>query len=246
MILSPLIVALVAGLVLYFARARLSRVARLLLWAAFIAAWSMMTPVGANLFAGAYASLFAQRACGAPLPDTIVVLGGGFDRAPDSADDFTVFLPGTYDRLIAGIALQGKTPDRRLVLVGGGDFATAEADVMATFAKQFGVPAEAITVESRSRTTWENADLARAIEPALPARIVLVTSAIHLPRASYAFERRGFTVCPYAADSLYFEASDWRMLLPQRTALAKSEAAMHEIGGLIAYRWRGWREGKAG
>ena len=242
MILSPLMVALVTGLVLYFARARLARWLRIVLWIAFAAAWAVMTPLGANLFAGAYARTFAHRTCEAPLPDTIVVLGGGFDRAPDSPSDYTVFLPGTYDRLIAGIALQDKKPDRRLVLVGGGDFATAEADVMATFAKQFGVPAERITVESRSRSTWENADLARAIEPALPDRIVLVTSAIHLPRASFAFESRGFDVCPYAADSLYFEASDWRMLLPQRTALAKAEAAMHEIGGLVAYRWRSWRE----
>lgn len=239
MLLSPLWLSLVLALVLLaLVQRRVAWRTRLALWVVWASCWLVMTPIGANAFVVLFSSLFTTAPCAEPLPDTVVVLGGGFDRAPESDSDYATFLPGTYERLIAGIALQQQSPDRRLVMVGGGDFNVSEAVVMATFARRFGVAEDRLAIESKSRSTWENAAYARALEPRLPERIALVTSALHLPRAQYAFEQHGFSICPVPAGTLYFELDDIRAIVPQRSALQKTEAALHEIAGLLVYRWK--------
>ena len=77
----------------------------------------------------------------------------------------------------------------------------------------------------------------RAMDPALPSRIWLVTSALHMPRALIAFRAAGFEPCSYPSDFLSapFEARD---VLPRGSAVANSEAALHEVVGEIVYRLR--------
>ena len=92
--------------------------------------------------------------------------------------------------------------------------------------------------EDVSRTTWQSAQELARLRPALPRRVALVTSAAHMPRAAYAMREAGFAVCPVAADRLHVPP-DWPgVLLPQRSALEKTEIALHELIGLLYYRLR--------
>ena len=68
-------------------------------------------------------------------------------------------------------------------------------------------------------------------------RIILVTSAFHMPRAKMLFERQGFAVEPFPVD---FRLSDRQRttilsFLPKAEYLEDSEAAMREGVGILYY-----------
>jgi uncharacterized SAM-binding protein YcdF (DUF218 family) len=68
-------------------------------------------------------------------------------------------------------------------------------------------------------------------------RIILVTSAFHMPRAKMLFEKQGFEVEPFPVD---FQNSDQPSMtilsfVPSAHALAKSETAMREGIGVLYY-----------
>jgi uncharacterized SAM-binding protein YcdF (DUF218 family) len=115
--------------------------------------------------------------------------------------------------------------------------------MMSALMQEWGVPAEAILVEDRSLNTRENAlfsfELLRARQI---RRILLVTSATHMPRAAAVFRKAGFEVIPAPADFVTGWTSldlplDW---WPGADALEKSDQAIKEWLGLWIYRLRGW------
>ena len=68
-------------------------------------------------------------------------------------------------------------------------------------------------------------------------RIILVTSAFHMPRAKMLFERQGFEVEPFPADFQNSDRPSTTILsfVPSAQALAKSETAMREGMGILYY-----------
>lgn len=182
----------------------------------------------------------AMDACAASAPATIVVLSGGITRQPGDASDFAALGEYSLRRLLAAVALYQAQPAARLVISGGeGQYGIAESALMARLARQLGVPAAAITLEARSRSTWQNAQFTRELEPVVDQRIWLVTSALHMPRALYAFREAGFDACAWPADSRFARANSVGYYLPSTGALDKSDAAIHEMLGEAAYRM-GW------
>lgn len=180
----------------------------------------------------------ARSVCASPLPSTIVVLSGGIAREPIGASDFAALGESSLRRLFAAVARFDVQPDRRLVISGGqGQYGVAESALMGALAQRLGVPEAAITLETASHSTWQNAQFVRELD--LPGRIELVTSALHLPRAVYAFEQAGFEVCAAPTDSRYAGPNSFGYYLPSTSALDKSDAAIHEMIGEAAYRM-GW------
>jgi uncharacterized SAM-binding protein YcdF (DUF218 family) len=101
-----------------------------------------------------------------------------------------------------------------------------------------GVPSSDMLLESRSHTTWQNAQFAREPLERLGAdRIWLVTSAHHLRRAVFAFRRFGLRVTPVRADYL---RGVWS-LVPSAYNLYVTDAALHEYVGMALYHWYAWR-----
>jgi uncharacterized SAM-binding protein YcdF (DUF218 family) len=179
-------------------------------------------------------------ACAASPPATIVVLSGGITRQPADAADFAALGEYSLRRLFAAVALYRAQHAARLVISGGeGQYGIAESALMARLAEQLGVPGQAITLEARSHSTWQNAQFTRELEPAVDQRIWLVTSALHMPRAAYAFREAGFSVCAWPADTRFASANSAGYYLPSTGALDKSDAAIHEMLGEAAYRM-GW------
>lgn len=235
--LSPLRFGVLFGLLVLLVWRWLPRWARRLAAAIGLLLVALTTPFGANGLVGLQeARVPVDAVCAEPLPRTIVVLGGGMLHEPRSDQDYGALGVESLRRVFAAVALQRRQPDADLVFSGASRYATAESTAMAQLARALGVAAEHLRSETLSRTTWHNAQAVAALQPALPRRIWLVTSALHMPRARYAFEAAGFEVCAASAARLYAEPAGLGYFLPIASAAAKTEAVLHEWAGEIAYR----------
>lgn len=241
-LLSPLTWALLVALLLVLLWRRMPRSLRAAGIVLELLAVFLMSPLGANALVGMIeARVPAVATCQSLHPTTIVLLSGGADRPVRSAQDYAALTSASMDRLLAAVALWKRTPGARLV-ISGGDGRIPTAQVLANLAEQMGVPTRAITPEIRSYTTWENARDVAALSPAVPQRIWLVSSALHLPRALGAFRAWGFEPCAWPSDSLY-EPPTLRLgyFLPQSSSLDKADAAVHELVGEIVYAGLEWK-----
>ena len=125
----------------------------------------------------------------------IVVLGSGVSEDGILDDE-------SLRRALQGIVLYRKGLAPRILFLGytapGGP---AEAQVRGTLARQLGLPDEALLIETRARTTREEAARsARALQEQGIRRILLVTDALHLVRAQPLFTWAGFEVLPAPAE----------------------------------------------
>jgi uncharacterized SAM-binding protein YcdF (DUF218 family) len=172
----------------------------------------------------------------------IVVLAGGQTDAPEY-QGHTVSRY-TLERIRYGAYLQRQT--RLPILVTGGrvygDESIAEAELMQqVLEKEF--LAIVRWVENKSRTTYENAVFTQTILASENINhILLVTHAIHMPRAKEAFEQAGFTVTP-APMGLKGKASRTIIsgLLPSAGSLKLTNELFHEWIGRLWYKLRYYR-----
>ena len=114
---------------------------------------------------------------------------------------------------------------------------------MAAFIKNLDVPEAALVLESGSRTTRENAiNTLPLLQARGINRVLLVTSAQHMPRALATFRKLGIDAIAAPTD---FEASpprgNWFLRwMPDSLMLDRSSRALKEYIGLWAYRMSGW------
>jgi uncharacterized SAM-binding protein YcdF (DUF218 family) len=233
-----IVLALVA-LVLW-RRAR--TLAAVLMMTSLVSLLLLSTPrVADALYAGLES--FTPRLPGAPVPEdvgAIVVLAGGRSGNAWEYGGETVS-HGTLVRVRYGARLQRET-GLPLLLSGGIVFAdaTSEAELMRdVLENDFRVPVR--WLEKRSRTTAENAQFsAELLKKEGIEAVLLVTHAMHMPRAVDVFEAQGVRV--YAAPTGFRSGVrgdagvlDW---LPSAGALEKSQTALHEYLGRLWYALR--------
>jgi uncharacterized SAM-binding protein YcdF (DUF218 family) len=177
--------------------------------------------------------------------DAIVVLGGGVAHKGTLRPTDELSSAG-LERTLCGVDLLTKGFAPKLVLAGGDGSIfgsnTEEATVMKLFALQLGAHKDSILLENRSRNTYENAVETKRLLG--NASILLVTSAIHVPRALGLFRKQGVEATPYACGYLAQDlpwswTSDPFDLIPDVTALYLSTEALSEVVGTIVYRVAG-------
>ena len=203
-------------------------------------------------------SLAFTGGSGAPAgAELIVVLGAGHAER-EGFGPWASLGESARARVIEGVRLSRRF-DLPLLFTGyagTGEVSTAEMNSRA--ALELGIAPERIAVNSEPRNTAEEAAAVRealagevdvagaadqatnnAIDDAEP-RVILVTSASHMPRSVYLFEREGVAVLPAPAD--YRAASRnysiWG-LLPSAGALRNTERAWYEYLGLAWARLGG-------
>jgi uncharacterized SAM-binding protein YcdF (DUF218 family) len=188
-----------------------------------------------------------------PHAEAIVLLGGG--TAPALYPRPIVEMNGAGDRVAyaAWLYQQGAAP---AIIASGGainwlETGKSTADDMAFLLDLMGVPPEAIWLEENSRNTAENAvECAKILQAKGITRIILVTSAFHMPRSVPLFENQGLEVIPAPTDYSITEA-DWAALtqpgpgllirmLPSPDNLATTTKVLKEYLGVVVYRLRGW------
>lgn len=216
--------------------------AALLVIASFVSFLILSTPRFAG---GLYEGLesFEPRLPGAAVADpigAIVVLSGGRSgNAPEYGGETVSHR--TLVRIRYAARLQRKT-GLPLLVSGGSVFGDSTPEALLirdALENDFNVPVR--WLEDRSRTTAENAKFTAEllISEGITA-VLLVTHAMHMPRAVEAFEKQGVRV--YAAPTGFqFDVNkeagmlDW---LPSAAALEKSQTALHEYLGRLWYALR--------
>lgn len=175
-------------------------------------------------------------------PAGIIVLGGVIDPIISSARG-GVELSDSAERVTTGIELARRYPNAKLVFSGGDSDPRnpIEADYAVRLFRNLGVPGERLIAETRSRSTAENAQFTKERVAPKPAQHwILVTSAMHMPRAIGAFRKVGFPVEPYPVDYRTSGPGDlWHVSDSLMGGLTRTDAAVHEWIGLLVYWWTG-------
>jgi uncharacterized SAM-binding protein YcdF (DUF218 family) len=233
-------------LLLVLAGLRLHR--RWLIWSGVAVLWLSSTPFISALAVRATEG-WAERglATDAPKADAIVVLSEGRVVAPGKA---AVSEWGDADRFFGGVELFNSRKSPLLVFTGGAapwePNAALEGDILAGYAKALGVPDGQVLKTPRVTNTAEEA---LAVATLLRGRfsgptwrggaprILLVTSAFHMPRARVLFARAGLSVIPFPVDFQVSAGGHMSVLafLPTAGALAQTELAMRELYGRLFY-----------
>jgi uncharacterized SAM-binding protein YcdF (DUF218 family) len=190
-----------------------------------------------------------------PLPqaEAIVILGGGTD--PVEYPRSTVEANGAVDRVLYGAHLYQQGASSHILVTGGRidwmGTGSSPAEEMSVLLQKLGIPKEAIWLESESRNTYENALYSRRfLKEKKISRIILVTSALHMPRSVGLFESQGFEVIPAPTDfSVTFE--DWERLkeaspqvqllnlFPSADNLSSVTTSLKEYLGMLFYQLQG-------
>ncbi len=189
-----------------------------------------------------------------PQAEVLIVLGGGMASSQyprsivevNSAGDRVIYAAWLYHQGVA-----------EHILVSGGSIPWREdrsspAEDMTQLLIMLGVPEDVVWLEDQSKNTYENALFSREfLEIKGIDRIILVTSALHMPRAVGLFEHQGLEVIPMPTDYSVTETS-WQHLwepnfanqminfFPSVSNLGSTTVALKEYLGLLVYRWRGW------
>ncbi len=235
------LILLIASFVGWFLRRE--KIARRLVVAAFCFLFFPSIPLLSNRLMRSLESDYPSIASGnAPIADAIVVLGGSIWAAQPPRLETE---EGSGSRLIptARLYQKGKAP---FVVVSSGSpqfSADGKEGIEATDMRDFlvgvGVPSQAIVLEGHSRNTDENARFtAEIMKERGWKKIILVTSAFHLPRAVALFRKYGVTdVVPFPTEKRITERSfQFQSLVPELGALQATTVAIKEYVGRWVYQ----------
>ncbi|MGC3997265.1 MAG: YdcF family protein [Anaeromyxobacter sp.] len=181
-----------------------------------------------------------------PPYDAVILLGGMVDSAAARASS-AVELTESADRLLAAEAVL-RSGQARYLLISAGVQAVrpgepSEAEQLASLLVARGIPRDQLVLDGRSRNTRENAlESSRLVAEHGWKRLLVVTSAGHMPRALGCFRAVGLHPDALPVDR---RAGDqltpwyWR-LTPRAEQLSASTDAIRELSGRLVYRVAGY------
>jgi uncharacterized SAM-binding protein YcdF (DUF218 family) len=172
--------------------------------------------------------------------DTVIVLSGMIRTIKQNNEIYYEF-SDAVDRVFAGIELLKLNKAQKIILTRGKlpwSLGMPEGEFLAQFVKSQGINKNQVILTEAVQNTN---DEAIAVSKILPknSKIILVTSAFHMPRAETVFENQNLKVIPYAVD---FRLGEKKMdvldFLPQANAFKDSSFYFREIIGRAYYSLR--------
>ncbi|MGI0490674.1 YdcF family protein [Alkalinema pantanalense CENA528] len=187
-----------------------------------------------------------------PLPNAqaIAVLGGATQSALPPRPWVEMSDEGDRVLYAAKLYRDGKAPK---VILSGGRIGwrgpgISEAEDMATFMETMGVPRSAMLLEPNSLNTRENAvNIQKIAEQNQISQMLLVTSAMHMPRSLMIFRKLGMNPIPATTDFIVTTPNQppslqsfLLNLLPEAENLRSTTRAIKEYIGMLIYWLKGW------
>lgn len=190
-----------------------------------------------------------------PTAEVIVLLGGGTEPGDPPRPMAEINAAGDQVLYAAKLYRDGAAP---VILVSGGNVefsserSSTPAEEMTELLHLLGVPSSAIWLQPESQNTYEDALYSAEIlaENGID-EVILVTSALHMPRSLALFENQEITVIPAPTDFTVTEHS-WETsfnprlgefvinLMPNASALNLTTNVLKEYLGMLIYSLRGW------
>ncbi|MFO7568325.1 MAG: YdcF family protein [Smithellaceae bacterium] len=194
-----------------------------------------ITPVANYLAYSLERDYLRQKPDDARVFDVLVVLGGGSYDIRALGE--TYLMNGTTARLAHAVTLYHRHPSKYFICSGDGPGSVPEAELMARLALVFGVPKERIRIETKSQTTWENAQEVSKLFANKNISVGLVTSGYHMQRAEREFRKFFPEITALPAHFLYGSLCDNAVVryMPQSAALKQTETALKEMIGQLWY-----------
>ena len=169
--------------------------------------------------------------------DAIIVLGGGL-KLPSKKVEYSQ-LTASSDRYWYAVRLYHAGKAKKIIVSGGNLIKQPGLKSEAYYAREllieWGVPSSAIVLEQSSRTTNENKEgVAQLIKEHNFSSVLLVTSAMHMPRALDLFSSLPISITPAPADFVVRERAGVEGLawLPSASAMNLTTRALHEYYGI--------------
>jgi uncharacterized SAM-binding protein YcdF (DUF218 family) len=204
------------------------------------------TPVASVLLARLEGKVPPVEIAALPVVDAIVCLGGGAE--PSLVEPSGLHLKTGADRLSTALVLlaQGKAP---VLVLGGGGYEQggvmhSEADDVLRALATLGVDTSSLmSLGLCAHTRDEAIKVAELAKQRGWKKVLLVTSAYHLPRSIGAFEKEGVELvavpCNYLSSVNRIGDLHW-LHLPHSGGFLIFGTWFHEWLGTWVYRWRGW------
>lgn len=170
--------------------------------------------------------------------DVIILLGGGVYYGVPDLSGVGAPSEDMLSRIVTAVRLQKKL-NVPVIISGGVVFSghASEALIGKRFLVDLGVPADKIVMEENSRDTLENTRYTKEIcERHQFKKPLLITSAYHMERAVWSFQKIGLEVTPFPANFHTHEGGQysWHDFLPRD--LRSAYTALHEYLGLLFYK----------
>jgi uncharacterized SAM-binding protein YcdF (DUF218 family) len=152
------------------------------------------------------------------------------------------FFGAAADRFIQAARLYHSGHVKRILVTGGNAISLSkkdynEADFIAENLEDLKVPREHILLERQARNTLENASFTKLIlDSTGNSSNLLITSAIHMPRAMKIFLKAGIPVQPFPCNYRVLPmdtAFTWRSLIPAEESFSKWTIILKEWVGQI-------------
>ena len=152
------------------------------------------------------------------------------------------------DRFIQTALLYKNRHIQKIIIAAGNGYVAKHDFKEAEYAKehlvQLGVPAEDILTDPFSRNTYENAVNSKKICDSLniSGQSLLISSAMHLPRAEKLFKKQGISVKPYPCDFTTQNIANnfWDdYLLPSTSTLSNWDSFIKELIGTLVHKLQG-------
>lgn len=215
------------------------------------AAWLLLTlftclPVSSILLASLENQTPKVALSELPDADAILCLGGGVE--PSFSEPTGFHLKTGADRLSTALTLvaSGKAP---LLILGGGGYPhqgklVSEADAVRDYLRDHALfDSRAHSLGICSDTHDEALKVAALMGQLGLKRLLVVTSAYHMPRTSAVFRKIGVEIIPVPCNYLgsLNRLGDFHWLhMPSHHGFENFSVWAHEIIGHYVYLWRGW------
>ncbi len=170
--------------------------------------------------------------------DAIVVLSGMLKTI--KVDDKLKYEFGDgVDRILSGIDLFKNNKASLLILTKGQvpwSLGIPEGEYLKEFAIKFGVPKKSILLTDNVQNTDQEAKSVKKLLNSNDVKVILVTSAFHMPRAKKVFEASNIKVIPFAVDFINsHQKLTFMNFIPSADALNDTSLFVREMIGRLYY-----------
>jgi uncharacterized SAM-binding protein YcdF (DUF218 family) len=170
--------------------------------------------------------------------DAIVVLSGML-KTIKVDDKLKYEFSEGVDRILSGIDLFKNNKASLLILTKGQvpwSLGIPEGEYLKEFAIKFGVPKKSILLTDNVQNTDQEAKSVKKLLNSNDAKVILITSAFHMPRAKKVFEASNIKVIPFAVDFINsHQKLTFMSFIPSAGALSGTSFFVREMIGRLYY-----------